>query len=77
MAIRYYFHLIDESQILGDPVGVEVGQLAEVESVAIEMVREFRVEEAHRIDELHDWKLAVSDSDGNIVIILPLFPSGS
>jgi hypothetical protein len=77
MGIRYFFHLMDENEFLRDSLGVEVGQLAEVESAAIEIIREFRCNEASRQHELRNWKLAVTDSNGTIVVLLPLFASGS
>ena len=62
MAERYYFHLMDENEFLRDSLGVECGRLIEVESAAIEIVGEFRRQEASREHELRNWKLAVTDS---------------
>ena len=73
MASRYFFHLMDEKEFLGDALGVEVNQLAEVEAAAIEIIREYRIQEAEREYELRNWKLAVTDSEGAIILLLPLF----
>jgi hypothetical protein len=73
MADRYYFHLMDESVFLRDSLGVECGRLIEVESAAIEIVGEFRRQEASRENELRYWKLAVTDSSGTVIFLLPLF----
>lgn len=73
MVNRYFFHLMDESEILRDTLGVEVAHLAEVESAAIEVIREYRIQEAGREMELRNWKLAVTDSRGETILLLPLF----
>lgn len=73
MVNRYFFHLMDESEILRDTLGVEVAHLAEVESAAIEVIREYRIQEAGREMELRSWKLAVTDSRGETILLLPLF----
>lgn len=77
MVSRYFFHLMDESELLRDSLGVEVDQLVEVESAAIDIIREYRIQEAEREHELRNWKLAVTDGNGTIVLLLPLFASGS
>jgi hypothetical protein len=73
MASRYFFHLMDEGEFLRDSLGVEVGRLAELESATIEIIREHRIQEAGRELELRNWKLAVTDSHGVIILLLPLF----
>jgi hypothetical protein len=75
MTIRCHFHLLGRDKFIWDPVGVEVAQLAQAESVAIDIIREFRREELSRERELRDWKLAVTDSEGTIVVVLPLLAS--
>lgn len=77
MTDRYFFHLTDENEFLRDSLGVEVAHLGEVESAAIEILREFRQQEAHRMHELCHWKLAVTDGDGTIIVLLPLFAPDS
>lgn len=77
MASRYFFHLMDESEFLGDSLGVEVSQLSEVEAAAIEIIREYRIQEAEREYELRNWKLAVTDSKGAVILLLPLFAPDS
>jgi hypothetical protein len=77
MASRYFFHLMDESEFLGDSLGVEVNQLSEVEAAAIEIIREYRIQEAEREYELRNWKLAVTDAKGDVILLLPLFAPGS
>lgn len=73
MASRYFFHLTDESEFLGDSLGVEVNHLSEVEAAAIEIIREYRLQEAEREHELRNWKLAVTDAEGAVILLLPLF----
>ena len=70
---RYFFHLIAEDRILSDPLGVEVGDFAELEAAALEAIREFRLEEPNREAELRGWRMAVTDSRGTIVVLLPIF----
>ena len=77
MASRYFFHLMDESEFLRDSLGVEVNHLSEVEAAAIEITREYRIQEAEREYELRNWKLAVTDSKGAVVLVLPLFAPDS
>lgn len=71
--MRYYFHLMGEDTLIWDSVGVEVAQFAPMEVAAIEIIQEFRREESGREQEFTNWKLAVTDSDGTIVVLLPLF----
>lgn len=73
MVSRYFFHLMDERELLRDSLGVEVDQLVEVESAAIDIIREYRIQESEREHELRNWKLAVTDGSGTIVLLLPLF----
>lgn len=77
MASRYFFHLMDESEFLGDSLGVVVNQLSEVEAAAIEIIREYRVQEIEREYELRNWKLAVTDAEGAVILLLPLFAPDS
>jgi hypothetical protein len=73
MAHRYYLYLMDAIEFLRDPLGVECGRLNKVESAAIENVGEFRRQEASREHELRNWKLAMTDSSGTMIFLLPLF----
>lgn len=77
MVSRYFFHLMDESEFLGDSLGVVVNQLSEVEAAAIEIIREYRIQEAEREYELRNWKLAVTDAEGAVILLLPLFAPDS
>lgn len=77
MASRYFFHLMDESEFLGDSLGVVVNQLSEVEAAAIEIIHEYRVQEVDREYELRNWKLAVTDAEGAVILLLPLFAPDS
>ena len=77
MASRYFFHLMDESEFLGDSLGVVVNQLSEVEAAAIEIIREYRIQEVEREYELRNWKLAVTDAEGAVILMLPLFAPDS
>jgi hypothetical protein len=56
---------------------VVVNQLSEVEAAAIEIIREYRIQEADRQDELRNWKLAVTDAEGAVILLLPLFAPDS
>lgn len=77
MASRYFFHLMDESEFLGDSLGVEVNRVSDVEAAAIEIIREYRIQEAEREYELRNWKLAVTDAEGAVILLLPLFAPDS
>jgi hypothetical protein len=73
--MRYFFHLMDEKEILRDTLGVEVEHLTDVEAAAIDIIREFRLQQAGRGRELLGWRLAVTDSGGAVVLLLPLSTS--
>ena len=73
MTARYFFHLTDERLILRDAVGIEASDVREIETAAIDIIREFRIEEAGREHELRNWRLLVTDGDGRLIILLAIF----
>ncbi len=72
MAIRYYFHLVASHAVIRDEHGVLADDLADAHYAAVEIIKEFRVDQAHRHDEWRDWKLIVTDESAQFALILPL-----
>lgn len=72
MAARYYFHLVDRKDVIRDDFGALAIDLADAHRAAAEIIEEFRIEQAHRYHDWHDWKLVVTDDTAQFALILPL-----
>lgn len=72
MAARYYFHLFDSHSIIWDDSGALAIDLADAHRAAAEIIEEFRIEQAHRYRDWHDWKLVVTDDSAKFALVLPL-----
>lgn len=69
---RFYFHLIDSSNVLRDELGVVADDLAEAHRAAVEVIEELKLEQPQ--DDWHDWKLVVIEENSTLSLILPLVP---
>ncbi|HMQ94454.1 MAG TPA: hypothetical protein PKA33_18965 [Amaricoccus sp.] len=72
MSARYYFHLVDSDNFIRDDYGALAIDLADAHRAAAEIIEEFKLEQAHRYDQWHDWKLVVTDDTAQFALILPL-----
>ena len=72
MAARYYFHLVDSHNVIRDDLGALAIDLADAHRAAAEIIEEFKIEQAHRYHDWHDWKLVVTDDSAQFALVLPL-----
>ncbi len=72
MTARYYFHLVDSHDVIRDHFGALAIDLVEAHRAAAEIVEEFKIEQAHRYHDWHDWKLVVTDDSAQFALVLPL-----
>ena len=72
MVARYYFHLVDSHDVLRDDFGALAIDLAAAHRAAVEIIEEFKIEQAHRYHDWHDWKLVVTDDSAQFALVLPL-----
>jgi hypothetical protein len=72
MGSRYYFHLVATHAVIRDERGALADDLAEAHCAAAEIIKEFKVDQAHRYDEWADWTLIVTDDSAQFALVLPL-----
>ena len=72
MTARYYFHLVDSHNVIRDDLGALAIDLADAHRAAAEIIEEFKIEQAHRYHDWHDWKLVVTDDSAQFALALPL-----
>ena len=72
MTARYYFHLVDNRNVIRDDLGALAMDLAEAHRAAAEVIKEFKVEQAHSHHDWHDWTLVVTDELAQFALVLPL-----
>ena len=46
--------------------------LADAHRAAVEIIEEFKVEQAHSYHNWHDWKLVLTDDSEQFALVLPL-----
>ena len=69
---RFFFHLMDSSNVLRDELGVDANDLAAAHRAAVEVIEEFKLEQPQA--DWHDWKLVVSEENSPMSLIVPLVP---
>jgi hypothetical protein len=69
---RYYFHLVDDYDIIPDEIGIEVSDLKEVYVEATKAIGEFRQEHTADAAAWEDWRVEVTDAWGDTILTLPL-----
>jgi hypothetical protein len=72
MTARYYFHLVDSQNVIRDDFGALAIDLAEAHRAAVEIIAEFKMEQAHSYHHWHEWKLVVTDDSSQFALVLPL-----
>ena len=72
--MRLYFDLTDKQHTLPDVEGIEVSDIAQARSVALEMIRKIRQQDASAAQDWSGWTLNVVDAAGVIVFSIDLDP---
>ena len=72
MVKRYYFHLVDQYDVIPDEVGIEVANLAQARVEAINAVHEFRQECVRTAAVSGDWRIEVTDAFGAVAFRIEL-----
>ncbi len=70
--MRLHFHLRDESHLLPDPEGIEVEDVQQAKSAALEMLAELRLEDPAAARDWSGWRLEVTDAAGVVVFSVDL-----
>ena len=67
-----YFHLRAKNDSIPDMEGVEVADVEEARTAALEMLREFRQEDAWVARDWRGWTLEATDDAGRVLFSLDL-----
>jgi len=70
--MRCFFHLTNSSETIRDDQGVEAPNVETVRRLALQAVHELQQESDHVGEEWHGWQLDVVDSDGALLLSIPL-----
>ena len=70
--MRCYFHLVNEQELLTDPYGIEVTDLAMAHAEALTAIEELLQEDPALEHDLIGWSLVVADGAGKSLLLLPL-----
>jgi hypothetical protein len=70
--MRCYFHVINGSARIMDDVGIDVSDLDQARSEAIEAVREMRAQDPQLAKESACWALTTTDESGVVLFKIPL-----
>jgi len=68
--MRFYFNLVDGSEVILDKSGVEVPSQEEARVEAVKAIRELREEDA--TTDWDAWTLEIADGSGRVFFSLPL-----
>jgi hypothetical protein len=74
--MRCYFHLVNDQELLADPYGIEVTDLAMAHAEALRAVEELLQEGPALEQDLIGWSLVVADGAGKFLLSLRLAESG-
>ena len=67
---RYYFHLIDGTDVILDDEGIEVADLATARLEVIKAIHEFRRECPAAATEWTGWRIEVTDEMGFVALVI-------
>ena len=70
--MRCYFHLSNDRELLADPYGIGVTDLAMARAEAHRAIEELLQEDPTLGPDLSGWSLLVADSTGRRLLSLPL-----
>ena len=73
--MRCYFHLVNDQELLADPYGIQVVDLAMAHAEALRVIEELLQEDPVLEQDLSGWNLLVTDSAGKTLLSLPLAES--
>jgi len=70
--MRCYFHLVSQHECLRDDEGIEVSDIETARRQALQAIHELRQESDDFEEEWRDWQLDIADSEGNVLLSIPL-----
>jgi hypothetical protein len=70
--MRYFFHLVNASEIIRDEEGLELPDSEEARSAALSEIDELRREDSVTVEEWRGWQLNVVDDSGTLVFSIAL-----
>ena len=73
--MRCYFHLVNDQQLLPDPYGIEVTDLAMAHAEARRAIEELLQDDPALEHDMIGWSLVVADDAGKSLLSLPLAES--
>ncbi|MCB5173627.1 DUF6894 family protein [Microvirga lenta] len=72
LGMRCYFHLVSSDEQILDDTGIEVSDVEVAQQQALKAIYELRGESDHSPEDWQGWQLMVVDSQGNLILSLPL-----
>jgi hypothetical protein len=70
--MRCYFHLVETHETIPDDTGIEVPDVETARRIALNTIQEMRQESEHASEDWRGWQLNIVDSEGRILLSLPL-----
>jgi hypothetical protein len=70
--MRYFFHLVNASEIIRDEEGLELPDPEEARAAALSEIEELRREDSVTVEEWRGWQLNVVDDSGASVFSIAL-----
>jgi hypothetical protein len=70
--MRYYFHLVSSMGKIPDSEGVEVASLGHAKTQALMAIEELRSEDDTMDEDWIGWRLEVTDSSGQLMMVFDL-----
>jgi len=67
-----YVHLVSQHECLRDDEGIEVSDIETARREALQAIHELRQESDDFEEEWRDWQLDIADSEGNVLLSIPL-----
>ena len=74
--MRCYFHLKNGHSSILDETGIEVTDLQGLAAETSQVLEEMRQENQGGSEEWRAWQLVVTDPNGQILLSIPLMPTG-
>jgi hypothetical protein len=72
MHSRFYFHLTNGEDVIGDEVGALAADIHAAVSYALDAIEQLRTEDPSAVAEWLGWKLEITDEAGRIIETLSL-----
>ena len=74
-AMRCYFHLVSQHECLRDDEGIDVSDIETARRQALQAIHELRQESDDFEEDWRDWQLDIADSEGHVLLSIPLIMS--